>query len=30
MLGKYGALRVMLTVISLALPVVVTVAGWFQ
>ena len=30
MLGTYGALRVMLTVIALALPVVVTVSGWFQ
>jgi hypothetical protein len=30
MLGTYGALRVMLTVIALALPVAVTVSGWFQ
>lgn len=30
MLGTYGALRVMLTVIGIALPVVVMVSGWFQ
>ena len=30
MLGTYGALRVMLTVIGIALPVVVVVSGWFQ
>ena len=30
MLGTYGALRVMLTVIALALPVAVAVIGWFQ
>ena len=30
MLGTYGALRVMLTVIGIALPVAVMVSGWFQ
>jgi hypothetical protein len=30
MLGTYGALRVMLTVIGIALPVAVVVSGWFQ
>ena len=30
MLGTYGALRVMLTVIGFALPVAVMVSGWFQ
>ena len=30
MLGTYGALRVMLTVIGIALPVAVMVSGWLQ